>query len=135
MRRRDTHGRGLRRPLFPPTSPGYRTRAERFDDLVFDATERLERRWGKEWGRLDVGVEDVPPSDPAPWEPGVPLGRLFPGEYGASARIVLYRRPIEQRARPEELPALVRDVLAEHVAHHLGRPPEEIDPEYGLGML
>lgn len=134
MRRRDTHGRGLRRPLFPPASPGYRSREERFDDLVFDASERLAGRWAEEWGRLEFGVEDVPPSDPAPWEPGVPLGRLFPGEYGAPTRIVLYRRPIEQRASSEELPSLVRDILAEHVAHHLSRQPEDVDPEYGSGL-
>jgi predicted Zn-dependent protease with MMP-like domain len=134
MSPRDTHGRGLRRPLFPPSSPGYRSRAEIFDDLVLDASERLARLWAKEWGRVDFGVEDVPPSDPSPWEQGVPLGRLFPGEYGAPTRIVLYRRPIEQRVTPEELPGMVRDILAEHVAHHLGRRPDEVDPDYGTGL-
>lgn len=131
MAPRDTHGRGLKRPLFPPSLPGYRTRAEIFDDVVIDASERLHRAWGKHWGRLEFGVEDVPPSDPSPWERGVPLGRLFPGEFGAPTRIVLYRRPIEQRAAADELPHLVRDVLAEHVAFHMGRRPEEVDPEYG----
>ena len=33
-RRRDRHGRGLRGPLLPPTLPGWRTRAERFDELM-----------------------------------------------------------------------------------------------------
>lgn len=131
MAPRDTHGRGLRRPLFPPNSPGYRTRAEIFDDLVIEASERLQRQWGHSWGRVEFGVEDVPPSDPAPWEQGVPLGRLFPSELGTSTRIVVYRRPIEQRATADELPGLVRDVLAEHVAHHMGMRPEEIDPEFG----
>jgi len=133
MAPRDTHGRGLRRPLFPPGSPGYRSRSELFDDLVIDASERLERMWGAEWGKLEFGVEEVPPSEPSPWEPGVPLGRLFPSEYGTPTRIVLYRRPIEQRASPEELPGLVRDVLAEHVAHVVSRRPDEVDPDYGTG--
>ena len=66
-------------------------------DLVWDAAERLEARWGREWGRVEFGTEDVPPSDPSPWERGVPLGRLFPADLGQTARIVLYRRPIEQR--------------------------------------
>ncbi len=96
--------------------------------------ERLHERWGATWGKVEFGVEEIPPSDPAPWEAGVPLGRLFPGEYGAPTRVVLYRRPIEQRAAPGELPGLVRDVLAEHVGHVLGRRPDEVDPEYGTGL-
>jgi predicted Zn-dependent protease with MMP-like domain len=124
----------LRRPLFPPSSPGYRSRAEIFDDLVLDASERLAHLWASEWGRVDFGVEDVPPSEPSPWERGVPLGRLFPGEYGSPTRIVLYRRPIEQRASPEELAGMVRDILAEHVAHHLNKRPDEVDPDYGSGL-
>ena len=128
---RDAHGRGLRRPLLTPATPSYRTRAERFDDLVADAAERLAQRWGARWGRVEFGVEDVPPSDPAPWEHGVPLGRVLPGEYGEPTRIVMYRRPLEQRATPEDLPALVRDILAEQVGHLLSRRPDEIDPSYG----
>ena len=120
------------RPLLPPALPGYRTRAERFDELVGDLSERLGSRWGEHWGSVEFGVEDVPPSDPAPWESGVPLGRVFPGEFGAPTRIVLYRRPLEQRARPDDLPALVRDILAEQVAHLLSMRPDEVDPEYGV---
>jgi hypothetical protein len=128
---RDRHGRGLRRPLLPFSAPGFRSRSEVFDDAVRDAAERLERRWGRKWGRVEFGVEEVPPSDPSPWEPAVSLGRLFPADAGQPARIVVYRRPLELRATPEDLPGLVRDVLAEHVAHLLGRRPEEIDPDYG----
>lgn len=133
MTPRDTHGRGIRRPLFPPGSPGYRTRAEVFDEVVIDASERLQRMWGATWGKVEFGVEDIPPSEPSPWERGVPLGRLFPSEYGAPNRIVLYRRPIEQRASSEDLAGLVRDILAEHVGHVLGRRPDEVDPDYGSG--
>lgn len=132
MATRDRHGRGLRRPLLPLGSPGYRSRGEIFDDLVFDAAERLERRWGRRWGRVEFGTEDVPPSAPSPWETGVALGRLFPADLGQPARIVLYRRPMEQRADVADLPALVRDVLAEHVGHLVGRAPEEVDPDYGM---
>lgn len=129
--RRDAHGRGLRRPLLPPALPGYRTRAERFDELVADLCERLGSRWASRWGNLEFGVEDVPASDPSPWEPGIPLGRVFPGEYGAPTRVVLYRRPIEQRASEEDLPLLVRDIIAEQVGHVLGLRPDEVDPTYG----
>lgn len=129
--RRDTHGRGLRRPLMPPAIPAYRTRGERFDELVADLAQRLAQRWADRWGRLEFGVEDVPPSDPSPWENGVPLGRVLPGEYGAPTRIVVYRRPISQRAAEEDLPLLVRDILAEQVGHLLGIPADEVDPTYG----
>lgn len=128
---RDAHGRGMRRPLLAPTLPAHRTRSERFDDIVADAAGRLAERWGAKWGLLEFGVEDVPPSEPAPWEHGVPLGRVLPGEYGAPTRVVLYRRPIVQRAAEEDLPGLVRDILAEQVGHVLSIRPDEIDPEYG----
>jgi predicted Zn-dependent protease with MMP-like domain len=132
--RRDRHGRGLRRPLHPLGSPGMRSRGELFDDAVADAAERLGERWGRRWGKVEFSTEDVPPSDPAPWEEGVALGRLFPADLGQPTRIVLYRRPIEQRCDPHELRALVRDVLAEHVGHLLGRSPEDVDPDYGSGI-
>jgi len=112
--------------------PAYRTRSERFDDIVADASERLAVRWGSQWGLLEFGVEDVPPSDPAPWEHGVPLGRVLPGEYGAPTRVVLYRRPVTQRAGEDELAELVRDILAEQVGHLLSIRPDEIDPDYGV---
>lgn len=127
----DAHGRGLRRPVIPPTLPAYRTRSQVFDELAADACERLAQRWSSQWGRVEFGVEDVPPSDPAPWEHGVPLGRVFPGEYGAPTRVVVYRRPLEQRASADELPGLVRDILAEQVAHLLSMRPDEVDPDYG----
>lgn len=133
-RRRDRRGRGLRGPLVPPSLPGARTRAERFDDDVLEAVERLEKRWRAELEGVEFGVEDVPPSAPAPWESGaVPLGRYFPAEpaAGLSHRIVVYRRPIEARAdTPRERTELVRDVVVEQVAHLLAREPEEIDPGY-----
>jgi len=129
--RRDAHGRGMRGPLLPSGLPGYRTRSERFDDLVAEASSRLAVRWGSQWGNLEFGVADVPPSDPAPWEHGVPLGRVLPGEYGAPTRVVLYRRPLDQRADHDDIPGLVRDILAEQVGHLLSIRPDEIDPEYG----
>lgn len=133
-RRRDRRGRGLRGPLLPPTLPGARTRAERFDDEVLAAVDRLEKRWAAELEGVEFGVEDVPPSDPAPWEHGeVPLGRYFPADAvaGLSHRVVLYRRPIESRAEsPRDLTELVRDVVVEQVAHLLARAPEDVDPDY-----
>ncbi|GAA1181628.1 metallopeptidase family protein [Ornithinimicrobium humiphilum] len=116
----------MRGPLAWPPLPLMATRAEHFDDLVLDAAESLERRLGHPLG-VELAVEDVPPSDPAPWEHGVPLGRLFPAERGAPARLVVYRRPVEQRAADDaELASVVHEVVAEQIARMLGRDPEDL---------
>ncbi len=129
--RRDRHGRGLRGPLVPRTVPAWRSRAERFDDQVLDAVERLERRWARELDTVEFAVEDVPPSDPAPWEHGdIPLGRFFPAQGELPPRIVVYRRPVEGRASdPLEIGSLVHEVVVEQVAHLLGLSPEQVDPD------
>jgi len=131
-RRRDRHGHGLRGPLLPRHVPAWRSRSARFDDRVLDSVERLERRWSSELDGVEVAVEDVPPSDPAPWEDDeVPLGRLFPAQGELPPRIVVYRRPVETRAADDEdLGPLVHDVVVEQVAHLLRIPPERVDPRY-----
>lgn len=133
LRRRDRRGRGLRGPLAPAALPAYRTRREQFDDLVLDAVEHLEARWSAELDGVEFAVEDVPPSDPAPWEHGeVPLGRLFPGSGGLVTRIVVYRRPVETRAADRTLLApMVHEVVVEQVAHLLDLDPAQVDPGYG----
>lgn len=140
VRRRDRRGRGVRGPLLPGppltfTVPAWRSRAQRFDDHVLDVLEDLERRWGKELGGVEFGVENVPPSDPSPWEHDeVPLGRVFPAQGKRPPRVVLYRRPVETRTEDDtELGALVRHVVVEQVAHLLGRRPDEIDPGHDPG--
>ncbi|PFG38663.1 zinicin-like metallopeptidase [Georgenia soli] len=133
-RRRDRRGRGLRGPLVPPTLPAWRTRADKFDDTVLRCVRRLEKRWPKELAGVEFAVEEVPPSDPAPWEHRtVALGRYFPADppAGLTHRIVVYRRPVLARVEDaEETEMLVRIVLVEQVAGMLGRSPEDIDPEY-----
>lgn len=108
------------------------SRAQRFDEAVIDAATRLEESWGRPFPPVEFGVEDVPPSDPAPWEHSeVPLGRLFAAEGRAPARIVLYRRPVETRTHGRrELSALVGEVVTEQLAALLGVSPEQLDPGY-----
>lgn len=132
VKRRDRRGRGLRGPLMPAHLPAARTRAQRFDDHVIATIHRLERAWSKQLDGTEFAVEDVPPSDPSPWEDrGVPMGRFFPSDSGLPARIVVYRRPIESRATDDDdLSELVRSIVVEQVAHMLGRSPEDIDPGY-----
>jgi predicted Zn-dependent protease with MMP-like domain len=140
IRRRDSRGRGLRGTLTPQDVPLYRSRAQRFDDLVLDAVAQLEPRWEAELARVEFAVEEIPPAnlpddDPEP----VPLARLDPasppaGElYGPAspARIVLYRRPLMARADDEEdLSELVLDVVVEEFARLLGVDPQAVDPGY-----
>lgn len=130
--RRDRHGRGLRGPMAWPPVPAMVTRAEEFDELVLETAARIEHRVGKSLGDAEFAVEDVPPSDPAPWESSdVPLGRLFAAQGKMPARIVVYRRPVETRATDaRELAALINDVVVEQVASLLGVDPRELDSGY-----
>lgn len=142
--RRDRRGRGLRGPLFPATLPAASSRAEQFDALVVDVLEPLEARWAQELDGLDVAVDDVPDVRlPEQREEGllfdgdVPLSRLVPvgvdrAGMPTRARIVVYRRPLEARAKdPAELADLVREVLVEQVAAYLGIDPGNVEGPTG----
>src|SRR5438045_8660771 len=59
-RRRNRHGRGLRGEVMLPAHPGYRTSADRFDDMVLDSAQRLHDIWGKILDSVRVGVDAVP---------------------------------------------------------------------------
>lgn len=145
IRRRDRHGRGLRGPLAPAGSPLYRSRSERFDDLVLAAVAQLEPRWEAELSGVEFAVEEVPATDlppdglPAGEFDAVPLARLDPAWPHTAdpnlparpARIVLYRRPLLARADGEdELSDLVLDVVIEEFAKLLGIDPQIVDPGY-----
>ncbi|WP_323451318.1 metallopeptidase family protein [Streptomyces yaizuensis] len=126
-RHRDRHGRGMRGPVAPPQVPLAASRADAFTDLVHDSVERLERRW-TQLADVDFLVMDVPrvPEDT------VPLGSSAPAAKGERARIVVYRRPVEIRAKNrEERALLVHEVVVEQVAELLGLAPESVDPRYG----
>ncbi|HEX3778291.1 MAG TPA: metallopeptidase family protein [Pseudonocardiaceae bacterium] len=146
--RRDRRGRGLRGLLYPADLPASRSRTERFDALVLEALEPIEARWRTELTELDVAVDDVPdlrvdPKKPGPWEEGVledrdvPLARLVPAGVDrrgqpTRARIVVYRRPLEVRARDgADLADLVHEVLVEQVAAYLNLDPDVVDGESG----
>lgn len=138
-------GRGMRGSLLPQTVPGWRSRAERFDMAVLEAYEPIERRWHHRVSGLDVAVDEIPrisPKDPdsVQWPPEViadgpiALARLIPAGVdirgnSTRARIVLFRKPIERRAKnTDELAELLHEVLVAQVATHLGVEPSVIDP-------
>ena len=103
---------------FPRRWPARRTRAEKFDLLVLDAFSPVDLAWHDRLTKLDIAVDEVPKihaHDPesVTWPPEViadgpvPLSRLIPAgidRHGNTtrARIVLFRRPLEQRAKDPE---------------------------------
>ncbi|MGH8870118.1 MAG: metallopeptidase family protein [Actinomycetes bacterium] len=137
-RRRDRRGHGLRGPLAPERVPLARTRAERFDDLVERSVGRLEQRWERELSEVEFAVAEVPPARQAVRQDDdeqVLLARTYAAAGDNPARVVVYRRPLEARASdPQDLEALVHDVIVEEVADLLGLNPQEIDPGYGEGL-
>ncbi|MCI1983850.1 MAG: metallopeptidase family protein [Bifidobacteriaceae bacterium] len=130
---RDSHGRGLRQPLFGARIPRYRTKAGQFDGAVVAQLKRLHQAWPELVESIQCAVEDVPPSDPLPWEEHtVTRSRAFPAEHDQQARIVLYRRPIETLSRDTlDLQLLIRDELVARFADLSGKHPEDIDPDWG----
>ncbi|MEY8042032.1 MULTISPECIES: metallopeptidase family protein [Saccharopolyspora] len=143
---RDRRGRGLRGPLYPSSVPVSRSRSQRFDALVLEALEPIEQRWHAELTQLDVAVDEVPEiettvpeklvwDDDVVVDANVPLARLVPAGVDrrglpTRARIVLYRRPLEARARDgTDMADLLHDVLVEQVAAYLGLDPDVIDEQ------
>ena len=135
----------MRGPLLPPTVPGWRSRAERFDMAVLEAYEPIERRWRERVAELDVAVDEIPriaAKDPesVQWPPEVvadgpiALARLIPAGVdvrgnATRARVVLFRRPIERRAKDTiELGELLHEILVAQVAIYLDVEPSVIDP-------
>lgn len=126
---RDRHGRGMRSPLFFPRTPAWRTRRERFEEVMARVIEDFTRRWPAV-ATIEFACEDVPPSDPAAWEDhSCVLSRLFPADRRRALkdRIVVYRLPVVARAQGEELERMVRHILLERINRVLIIPPDEYD--------
>lgn len=133
QRRRNRHGRGLRGELMLPTLPAYRTRSDRFDEMVMDSAQRLHDIWGKPLDGVRFAVDEIPRgleqlvADRSP----APMGLYEPANADEGPVITLYRRVIEQACgSTEELPDLVHDVVVERTAEMLGVAPETLDPVY-----
>lgn len=127
--RRDRHGRGLRGPVLHPVLPAWRTRAEKFDDIISLEVATYRRALGDVVDRFDFGVLEVPEADPAPWEDGIPQARYFPMTNAkVEGRIILYRRPILQAAPTKgHVALLIHAIVTQQLANALGKSPEEID--------
>jgi hypothetical protein len=138
-------GRDMRGPLLPPTVPGWRSRAERFDMAVLEAYEPIERRWQERLSGLDVAVDEIPrisakDPDSVQWpaevvaDGPIALARLIGAGVdtrgsATRARVVLFRKPIERRAKDTvELAELLHEILVAQVASYLDVEPSVIDP-------
>ncbi len=116
-----------------PNLPGFRSRSERFDDMVLDSAERLQDMWGKQLDGVLFAVDEIPPNLEQLVATGTtaPMGSYTPGGRGEAPIITVYRRVAEQAANTrEELQDLVHDVVVEYTAEMLGVPPETLDPVY-----
>ncbi|MEJ7706683.1 MAG: metallopeptidase family protein [Nocardioidaceae bacterium] len=131
---RDRRGRGARGPMviagpLNATPPRWRpSRRDDFDNLVMALVERHVTRWPAELAQVEFATQEVPPS-PADWDESPDLlGCLMRDGEEKLARIVVFRRPIELRAKTRlERVALLNEVLVEHLAELMGRDPDEFD--------
>jgi Zincin-like metallopeptidase len=136
---RDRHGRGIRGQLAPVDVPLTVSRAERFDEYVLDAVERVELAVKDvpvlvdQLAAVEYGIEEVPPAPAlaaaADGSEPLALGRTDPAATGSPARVVLYRRPVELRT-PDlaDRAALVHEIVVDQLAELLAVTPDELDP-------
>lgn len=133
--RRDRHGRGLRGPIALPNPltgapvPHRPRRAALFVQVVHSAVARVQDDCPRALAGIEIGIEDVP-SGEGPWaRERVPLAAAISGVPGRHGQVVLYRRPLERRARTKAgLRILVFRTLVEQLSAVTGIPPAEIDP-------
>ena len=136
--RRERHGRGLRGPLALPTpltGEPVRLRSrpqstEFFTSCVSGSLGRVSASCPRALAQIDVGVEDVPVVA-GPWSRDrVPLAAAIGPEPSKHGQVVLYRRPLEHRARTRRgLRILVFRTLVEQLHALTEIPMEELDPE------
>ncbi len=136
--RRERHGRGLRGPLSLPNpytgAPAplkqLAGRAAFFTECVADGVRRIQRDCPRALVGIDVGIEDVPEVE-GPWSrERVPLAAALGGTRDRPGQIVLFRRPLERRARTRRgLRILVFRTLVEQLSALTGISASELDPE------
>lgn len=115
----------MRGPLFYPGTPAWRTRRDLFDEAVAAIVEDFTQRWPPV-ASIEFATEDIPPSDPAPWEDhSMVMARVFHADRrrGLADRIVVYRLPILRRAGNDYY-ELLREVLLERISHIIAIPPQ-----------
>jgi predicted Zn-dependent protease with MMP-like domain len=115
--------------------------ADRFDRLASEAVEHVEHRWREQLAGVEFAVDLVPgpiadasgPAlDGAIESGGVLLAQIVHGKGRTPTHIVLYRKPIELRARSlDDLEDLLHDIVVQVIANFLGLEPDVVDPGFG----
>ena len=106
-------------------------RADQFGDLVVDAVDRIEPRWSPYLRAVDVEIVDVPRPEDAEALGEIPLAAHRAPVGDRPATVIVYRRPVELRARERTARRdLVRDLVAEQLSDLLGLTPNDLDPLY-----
>lgn len=140
QRRRNRHDRGLRGPVLHSGLRGFRTRSEKFEDLVVDSAARLRDLLGAPLEHVEYLVEEVPDNleqliaskTPAPLGKWFPAKSLHGSQSSNHATIVIYRHPVEALCdAPWQVRELVHEVLIEQVANLLNMDPDSVDPLFG----
>jgi predicted Zn-dependent protease with MMP-like domain len=134
---RARHGRRPPRPrLRLPTVQPPGTGREAFMRLVEEAVESIPEQFRERLANVDFVIEETPRGDEVEGGElllglyqGVPLTERDAGYFGVLPdRIVLFRRPIEARARSDaDLAELVREVVIHEVAHYFGIDDDRLD--------
>jgi predicted Zn-dependent protease with MMP-like domain len=127
--------------VVPRRVPIAATPADRFDRIATSAVEHVEHRWREQLATVEFAVDLVPSGEVDPANPamdgaiesaGVLLAQILPGRGASPTHIVLYRKPIELRARGvEDLEDLVHDIVVQVIANYLGLEPDVVDPGFG----
>ncbi|HEV2895095.1 MAG TPA: metallopeptidase family protein [Actinomycetota bacterium] len=112
------------------------TGREAFLRLVEEAVESIPPEFRDRLANVDFVVEETPRGDELEsgelllgLYQGVPLTERGAGYFGVLPdRIVLFRRPIEARARSDaDLAELVHEVVLHEVAHYFGIDDDRLD--------
>jgi len=126
--------------LAPRGVPIAATPADRFDRIASEAVEHVEHRWREQLANVEFAVDLVPAMEVDTSNPaaegaiesgGVLLAQIIPAHGQRKAHIVLYRKPIELRARDlGDLEDLVHDIVVHVIANYLDLDPEVVDPGF-----
>jgi predicted Zn-dependent protease with MMP-like domain len=136
-KRRPRHARRPPRPrLGKPEIAPPGTGAAAFMELVEDAVDSIPDRFRNRLENVEFIVEDTPRGDEVPGGglllglyQGTPLPARGDSYFGTLPdRIVIFRRPIEARARSgDDLAELVREVVIHEVAHYFGIDDDRLE--------
>jgi len=115
------------RPARPVQVPG---RAAFFAECVTESVERIGEHCPQALPKVTFGIEDVPQVRSNWSGDQVPLAAAIEATPDASAQVVVYRRPLEHRARTRQgLRILVHRTIVEQLAALTGLEVSTIDPD------